>query len=177
MNIETTTRAPTTDAPRPITSQPALLHPLIQSITVVIGLFILVLMTWMFLADVGMSPTVEHHSPHANEPFRVDMNTATEPEWMLLPGIGLKTAKRILADRDQNGPFRSLDELQRVAGIGPKTIAEIKPYVAPVQAQRDSVQPINSLADSQSDRAFSGDSASAINRTIGSVLLPRTNSH
>ena len=172
MNLESTA-----DQPRPPSPQPALLHPLIQSMTGVLGLFALAGLAWLFVFDDPAVQNAPHRNPLAIEPYRIDLNTATKPEWMLLPGIGLKTAQRILADRDQNGPFESLDDLQRVAGIGPKTVAEIKPYIAPVQAQLDSAQPINSLADSQSDRAFSGDSASAINRTMGSVLLPRTNSH
>jgi competence protein ComEA len=36
------------------------------------------------------------------------------------------TASRIVVDRDQNGPYATLDDLERVAGIGPKTVARLR---------------------------------------------------
>ena len=44
-----------------------------------------------------------------------------------LPGIGVSKAAAIVADRDQNGPFSSCADLQRVTGIGPGTAAKIEP--------------------------------------------------
>jgi competence protein ComEA len=38
-------------------------------------------------------------------------------------------ARRIVADREQNGPFRSVDDLARVKGIGPKTLEHLRPWV------------------------------------------------
>ncbi len=58
----------------------------------------------------------------------IDLNVATLQELMLMPGIGPKTAARILADRRQRGPFDGVKDLQRVAGIGPKTVQSIEPY-------------------------------------------------
>ena len=46
-----------------------------------------------------------------------------------LPGIGPVIAARIVADRNQNGPYGSLDELQRVKGIGPAMAERLAPYV------------------------------------------------
>lgn len=56
----------------------------------------------------------------------VDINTATEAELQNLPGIGPTKARAIVEDRRANGPFRSLEELGRVKGIGEKTVAELK---------------------------------------------------
>jgi len=56
----------------------------------------------------------------------VDINTANAAELELLPGIGPATAAQILDDRAENGPYRSIDDLDRVRGIGPKTIARIR---------------------------------------------------
>ncbi|MEZ6123969.1 MAG: helix-hairpin-helix domain-containing protein [Planctomycetaceae bacterium] len=61
--------------------------------------------------------------------FRVEVNSATWVEWTQLDGIGSKTAFRIIADREQNGPFRSIDDLQRVDGIGPITLERIRPHL------------------------------------------------
>lgn len=53
---------------------------------------------------------------------RVNINTAGLEELQKLSGIGEKKAEAILLDRQQNGPYRRVDDLQRVPGIGPKTI-------------------------------------------------------
>lgn len=59
----------------------------------------------------------------------VNINTATQAELELLPRIGPATAQAIIAYREQNGPFRSVDDLQKVPGIGPATLAELKPLI------------------------------------------------
>lgn len=55
-----------------------------------------------------------------------DINRATEAEWDELPGIGPAKAKAIVADRERNGPFRSVDDLARVKGIGPKLLERLR---------------------------------------------------
>lgn len=55
----------------------------------------------------------------------LNVNTATAAELELLPGIGPALAGRIVADREANGPFKSVDDLDRVKGIGPKTLDRI----------------------------------------------------
>ena len=44
-------------------------------------------------------------------------------------GIGEATAKKIVADREANGPFKSVDEVQRVKGIGPATLEKMRPWL------------------------------------------------
>jgi competence ComEA-like helix-hairpin-helix protein len=61
--------------------------------------------------------------------FRVDVNHATWVDWIQLPGIGQTTAEQILSDLDRNGPFKSIDDLMRVKGIGPKTLDQIRPWL------------------------------------------------
>lgn len=46
-----------------------------------------------------------------------------------LPGIGPSKAARIVADRELNGDFRTVDELQRVRGIGPHTLDQLRPFL------------------------------------------------
>lgn len=60
---------------------------------------------------------------------RVDVNAATAAELMLLPGIGPALAGRIIADRRENGPFGSVDDLDRVSGIGVRTVERLRPFV------------------------------------------------
>jgi competence protein ComEA len=54
--------------------------------------------------------------------YQIDINSATWFELSQLEAIGPVLARRIVADRDTNGPFRSIDDLQRVKGIGPRTV-------------------------------------------------------
>jgi competence protein ComEA len=60
---------------------------------------------------------------------KVDLNSATTAQLDSLPGIGPATAAKILADRQANGPYGSLDDLGRVTGIGPKRLEELKDLV------------------------------------------------
>ncbi len=55
----------------------------------------------------------------------VNVNTASEAELMRLPRVGPATAKAITAAR----PFKSVNELDRVKGIGPKTVEALRPFV------------------------------------------------
>ena len=57
----------------------------------------------------------------------VAINTATEAELERLPGIGPSLAAKIVADRAAKGPFRSVDDLDRVSGIGPATVERLRP--------------------------------------------------
>jgi len=59
----------------------------------------------------------------------VNLNTATASELEALPQVGPVTAQAIVAWRDQNGGFTSVDELLEVDGIGEKTLAQLTPYV------------------------------------------------
>ena len=59
----------------------------------------------------------------------IDLNTATGQDLESLPGIGPVMAGRIISHREANGPFLSVDELENVSGIGPKTMESIRPLV------------------------------------------------
>jgi competence protein ComEA len=74
---------------------------------------------------------IDRADPIAVE-MRIDINSADWPELCLMPGIGEALAKRIIDDRSQNGPFRELDDLRRVRGIGPVTLEGMKPYLLPM---------------------------------------------
>jgi competence ComEA-like helix-hairpin-helix protein len=59
------------------------------------------------------------------QPKLVNVNTATRPELEKLPGIGRVLAERIIAGR----PYKAVDDLKKVEGMGEKTFATIKPLV------------------------------------------------
>ena len=58
----------------------------------------------------------------ADSPVRLNLNTATIAELTELPGIGDVIAERIVRFREENGPFRSIDDLIHVEGISTRTI-------------------------------------------------------
>ncbi|WP_082748288.1 ComEA family DNA-binding protein, partial [Nocardioides jensenii] len=68
-------------------------------------------------------------SPGATSGATVNLNSATTTELEELPGVGPVTAEAIVAWRDTNGGFRSVDQLLEVDGIGEKTLAELAPHV------------------------------------------------
>ncbi|MGI6755537.1 MAG: ComEA family DNA-binding protein [Atopobiaceae bacterium] len=61
-------------------------------------------------------------------PSRVNINTASAAELQNLPGVGPSTAESIVKDREQNGPFSSVDDLMRVSGIGEKKLGKMREY-------------------------------------------------
>jgi competence protein ComEA len=60
---------------------------------------------------------------------RINLNLATESDLDSLPGVGPVMAGRIIAWRESNQRFHSIEELQEVPGIGPKVFANLKPLV------------------------------------------------
>lgn len=59
----------------------------------------------------------------------LDVNRATEAQLDELPGVGPATAAAIVAHRDRNGPFASVEELGEVRGIGPAKLEALRPLV------------------------------------------------
>jgi competence protein ComEA len=74
---------------------------------------------------------IDQSEPHEVR-FLVDVNEAEWPELALLPNIGEQLARRIVEYRDIHGPYRDLDQLQDVRGIGPKTFDSVRPYLVPI---------------------------------------------
>ena len=60
----------------------------------------------------------------------VNINTAPATELQTLPGIGAKTAARIVEYRQKNGPFKKIEELMNVQGIGEKNFLKLKAQIS-----------------------------------------------
>jgi competence protein ComEA len=56
----------------------------------------------------------------------VNINTATAAELEALPGVGAKTAARIVEYRQKNGPFKKIEDLMNVRGLGEKNFLKLK---------------------------------------------------
>jgi len=74
--------------------------------------------------DNQSSPTSEEQ-----QTGKVNINSATAAELDSLSGIGPTKAQAIVDYRNQNGPFRSIDDLLNVTGIGPKTLETIRDQI------------------------------------------------
>jgi competence protein ComEA len=59
----------------------------------------------------------------------VNLNTATAAQLDALPGVGPATAAAIVRDREAHGPFRTVDDLARVRGIGPAKLDQLRNLV------------------------------------------------
>jgi competence protein ComEA len=59
----------------------------------------------------------------------VNLNTATTAELETLPGVGAKMAARIIEYRQKKGPFKKVEELMNVQGIGEKNFLKLKPQL------------------------------------------------
>ncbi|HZN54687.1 MAG TPA: helix-hairpin-helix domain-containing protein [Candidatus Polarisedimenticolaceae bacterium] len=65
----------------------------------------------------------------------VDINAAGAAELQSVPGIGKALAERILAFREKNGAFGSVDDLLKVQGIGEKSLQKLRPYLTVTKAK------------------------------------------
>jgi competence protein ComEA len=89
------------------------------------------------LSDAGIAPDadlshIELYVPREGEEQslqKIDINRAET--WLLeaLPGIGEVLAQRIVDYRSENGPFRRIEDLLKVSGIGSATFEKIKDYI------------------------------------------------
>jgi competence protein ComEA len=60
----------------------------------------------------------------------INLNEASQTDLEALPGVGPVLAGRIIAYRASHGPFRLLEDLSNIPGIGPKNLEQLRPYLA-----------------------------------------------
>ena len=103
----------------------------------VLTILLAVWICWMAAARLGrpivreggdQPPAVAVQFTEQWPDMRIDVNAAGAAELALLPGIGPRLSERIVDDRKQRGPFRSLDDLTRVNRVGPSIVQRIRPY-------------------------------------------------
>lgn len=95
----------------------------------------------------------------------LDPNRASEAELTLLPGVGPRLARALIAERERRGGFRSLAELRAVRGIGDKKLAKLGPFL------RFGSEGVEGSADAQADLA-GADAAVSLEREAGAQVEP-----
>ncbi len=92
-----------------------------------------ILAALLLIAAAGLGAPPSLAAPKAAAPAltaeKVNINTAGVDELVALPGIGRAYAQRIVEYRDKNGPFKKLEDLINVRGIGEKTFERIKDHI------------------------------------------------
>ena len=92
----------------------------------------------------GHSGVVEGQETAAETPRAqselIDLNAATARELETLPGIGPRTAERILEYRREHGGFERIEDLMDVRGIGERTFLRLKPLVTATAPEPDAGQ-------------------------------------
>jgi competence protein ComEA len=83
------------------------------------------------------APVKSVKSVNGEAPASVNINTASVKELDALPGIGTKTAALIVEYRQKNGPFKKIEELMNVPGIGEKNFLKLKPQLTVASVRAD----------------------------------------
>jgi competence protein ComEA len=92
------------------------------------------------IAAIALSAATAGAQERANAPkttaaaqVPVNLNTATADQLATIPGIGTKTAERIIAYRQKNGGFKKIEELMNVKGVGEKSFLKLKTLITVAQ--------------------------------------------
>lgn len=83
-----------------------------------------------YIPEAGeeFTPQPENSGGNKSKEGKINLNKATKEELMSVTGIGPATADNILAYREENGSFSSVDELVQVKRIGDKTLEKIRDF-------------------------------------------------
>ena len=89
-------------------------------------------------ASPGYTSTTQQAAPPAAQGApALNLNAATVDQLETLPGVGRKTAERIIEYRTKNGGFKRIEDLMNVKGIGEKSFLKLKPLIAvPVKTDK-----------------------------------------
>jgi comEA protein len=88
------------------------------------------------LAVLTGFPTITQAVGPGGNDSTININTATLDELTSIPGIGPVTAQRIIDFREENGPFKSVDDLLKVKGVGEKLLDKIRERVTAGRSKR-----------------------------------------
>jgi comEA protein len=97
---------------------------------VLAGLPVGVVLVGVLLAGVPVAGQEKPSKAVAAVAAPVNLNTANVAQLEALPGVGLKTAERIIEYRQKNGGFKKVEEVMNVRGVGEKGFLKLKPMLS-----------------------------------------------
>jgi competence protein ComEA len=68
-------------------------------------------------------------SQDSSEETKINLNEATKEEFESLPGIGPAKAATFIQYREENGPYKKIEDIKNISGIGDKTYEKLKEYI------------------------------------------------
>lgn len=81
-------------------------------------------------ADTSIRPSSGSTSSSANKTSKININKAGQAELETIPGIGPSTALKIVTYREENGKFKSIEDIKNVSGIGDAKYEKMKEYIS-----------------------------------------------
>lgn len=85
------------------------------------------------LKDVNNTKDIENaeikNENTAKDSSKININTATLEELDKLPGVGEATANKIISHREENGQFKTIEDIKNVNGIGDKKFEKMKELI------------------------------------------------
>lgn len=110
--------------------------PFLKIIFILFSLVIIWQLSATWVDAIDLETACRQYIENAGPNFqKIDINTATEEDLIPLPGIGIKTARAIVAYRETIGGYKSLDQLRLVRGVGEKTYDCLKQLVTIEESQ------------------------------------------
>ncbi len=93
-----------------------------------LGVALTLFLVHVYLANRWSTRPTELKPPEPSA-RRIDLNRADKTQLLQVPNIGPALAERIVKHREENGDFRSVDDLKQIHGVGPTTLARLKPWL------------------------------------------------
>lgn len=93
----------------------------------------LTILVWLAMVSaplvVPAGPALPQKAASSAAPAVIDINRASAEDFARLPGVGPKLAEQIVAYRTKQGPFRRVEDLMIIKGIGSKKWQALRPFV------------------------------------------------
>lgn len=80
--------------------------------------------------EISNADSISNNSLSLNKKSKININTATQAELEFIPGIGPSIALKIITYRNENGKFKSIEDVKNISGIGDNKFEKMKDYIS-----------------------------------------------